>query len=453
MKSKGIITAEEMQLCRQCVADALRFGASDIRVSLSKSAQSSICIIDGEVDKISYNEDRSIFVHIFANGSYGTFSTNRLDPEQLSEFIRKGVETTSVLTPDKNRMLPDRQRTANGCTQGDELGLYDDAYFNISSEEKIAYALRATSGPSEGEGWILDCAESEYSDSLDDNFMIDSKGFEGRHIETSFGVCCEAAIEDGDGNIYSGYWWNNNPFWKNVQEDNVYLKALECATENLHPKAIESGKYNIIVKNSAGSRLIGPIINAMDGFSVQQSNSFLDGRLGEKVFSEHLTIRDMAHAKGKAGSRLFDTEGVATKETAIIEKGVVKQLFINTYIAGKTGWEPTVEGVSRPCLEPYICNSNKNEINLNDISAIIGRGVFITGFNGGNCNQVSGNFSFGIEGIYFEDGKPVHPIREAVMTGNIIDLWNKVLAIGSDPRDCARWQIPTLAFEDIDISA
>ncbi len=79
--------------------------------------------------------------------------------------------------------------------------------------------------------------------------------------------------------------------------------------------------------------------------------------------------------------------------------------------------------------------------------------MLVTGFNGGNSNPTTGDFSFGIEGILFRDGKPLHPVREMLMTGNIITLWNNLLYAGNDPRPCMSKQIPTLAFGNVVLSA
>ena len=185
--------------------------------------------------------------------------------------------------------------------------------------------------------------------------------------------------------------------------------------------------------------------------------SFLEDTAGKKVFSDGLTIMDMARTPGKSGSRMYDTEGVATKNAPIIEGGIVKQYFVNTYMSGKTGFAPTIEDISRPCLMPYIKDINlagrEKGVSLEDILKLCGNGIYVTGFNGGNCNPVTGDFSYGVEGFAFSKGKITHPVREMLITGNMIDLWNSLMAAGTDARECARWQIPTLAFEGVSFSA
>ena len=213
----------------------------------------------------------------------------------------------------------------------------------------------------------------------------------------------------------------------------------------------------MVVDRTCASRLVSPLFSALNASSVQQKLSFLEGCKDKKVFSEGLTIMDNARTPGKAGSRLFDTEGVATKDGPVIEDGVIREYFVNTYMANKMGIEPTVEDISRPCLMPYAkgtgLGSGEKEVSLEDILKFCGNGIYVTGFNGGNCNPVTGDFSYGVEGFAFSRGKITHPVREMLITGNMIELWNSLTAAGTDARESARWQIPTLAFERVSFSA
>ena len=98
-------------------------------------------------------------------------------------------------------------------------------------------------------------------------------------------------------------------------------------------------------------------------------------------------------------------------------------------------------------------HGEEKEVSLNDILKLAGNGILVSGFNGGNCNPVTGDFSFGIEGFAFSKGKITHPVREMLITGNIVGLWNNLIAAGSDARPSSRWQIPSLAFENVVFSA
>jgi len=211
----------------------------------------------------------------------------------------------------------------------------------------------------------------------------------------------------------------------------------------------------MVVDSENSSRLVAPLMNALGAFALQQKNSFLLDTLGKKIFPEWMDLVDRPHAKGQTGSRLFDSEGVMTKETPVIEKGVVKEYFVNTYMSRKMGIDPTIEDVIRPVLMPCVAPGfDKPEtMDRNSIMSLVGEGILVTGFNGGNSNSATGDFSFGIEGFYFKDGKIVHPVREMLITGNLVTLWNNLIAAGNDSRPCKSKLIPTLAFGKVYFSA
>ena len=126
-------------------------------------------------------------------------------------------------------------------------------------------------------------------------------------------------------------------------------------------------------------------------------------------------------------------------------------------MAAKTRFAPTVEDISRPYLLPFAkgkdWTSEEKDLSLKAIMRYCGNGILVTGFNGGNCNPATGDFSFGIEGFAFSRGRIVHPVREMLITGNMMTLWNSIIAAGNDARECTRWQIPSLAFEGVSFSA
>jgi len=81
-----------------------------------------------------------------------------------------------------------------------------------------------------------------------------------------------------------------------------------------------------------------------------------------------------------------------------------------------------------------------------------GDGILVTDFNGGNSNPVTGDFSYGIEGFLFKDGKISRPVSGMLVTGNFLNLWKGLIAAGDDARACMSKLIPTLAFADVDFS-
>ena len=454
-----MITSEERNIARHCIEYAMRLGAEGIRLSLNKNEMDSCSMLNGELDKVSHSADRSIYIYLYVDGKYGTFSTNRLDEKEVENFISKAIVMVKMLGEDRCRRLPDPERTAKDACGGMELGLYDSHYEGCDSDSRLKKAeeMSIIRSLPEAEGYKLISEECEYAESLDDTILMDSQGFEGRHTETSFNCFSELTIQDNEGNRYSGYWWEASPHFDVLRLKECSHTALERAISQIGPRSRRSGRYRMIVDGTVASRLVSPLINALNASAIQQKMSFLDGSLEKKMFSEGLTIMDNARTPGKSGSRMYDSEGVATQNRAIIDHGVVKQYFVSTYMAEKTGFAPTIEDISRPCLSPFMAGKELTDlekgVSLKDILVQCGNGIYVTGFNGGNCNPVTGDFSFGIEGFAFSKGKITHPVKEMLITGNIVELWNSLTAAGTDTRSSSRWQIPTLAFENVSFSA
>ena len=445
-----MITEQEINIARHCISYALANGADAVRVSLNDSTMDGCTLLNGVLDKVTHAADRSIYFYIFADNRYGTFSTNRLETEDLEKFIIQSITMVRMLGEDRYRSLPSPERTAKDAKTGRELGMYDSRYESSDRDTRLERAREMSIfSQIAGKEYTLISEECEYSESYDDNFVADSQGFEGRHTETCYSVFTEMTIQDKEGSKHSGFWWESSFDKDSVDLKGCAQRALDRAVRQIGPKKRRGGHYKMVVDTSVATKLISPVITALNAASIQQKMSFLDGTIGQQIFPEGMTLMDMARTPGKNGSRLYDTEGVATKDAPIIENGVVKQYFVNTYMAAKMGIEPTIEDISRPCLLPF----GEKELSLKDLLELSGSGILVTGFNGGNCNPVTGDFSFGIEGFAFSRGKITHPVHEMLITGNILELWNNLTAVGSDARPCVRWQIGSLAFKNVSFSA
>lgn len=427
---------------------ALESGAQKARVVLSKGCLDSIAILNGEVDKVSHCLDRSVSLNLFVDGRYGTFSINRLSEEALKDFILKAIDTVRMLAPDSCRDLPDPARMEKGALTGRELGVCDEAYDGIDAGSRLQTALGASiydEIKAGGQGWKLISEEGEYSDSVFDTILMDSNGAYCRHTQTVFEFGVEITVEDGDGNKFSSYWWDSSSFAGRLNTKDIARTALKRAVAAIGPVQHEGGSFNMVLTSDCAGKLVSPLFNALNGYSIQQNKSFLCGLLGTRALSEGLTIKESGRTPLEGGSRLFDAEGMAVKEDVIIDKGVINKYFITTYIAAKLGCEPTVDDTYRPVFTPWPKPMGEAEI-LKEC----GDGILVTGFNGGNCNATTGDYSYGIEGFFFRDGKVAEPVREMLITGNLLKLWNSLLAVGNDPRPCMSRQIPTLAFSNVE---
>lgn len=437
-----MIDPKDIELVRESLDMARQAGAEKARATLCRSEEDLVATLNGEVDRVTHCVDSSLSFALFADGRFGSFSTNKLDPASLRDFLESSVKTVRTISKDECRDLPDPRRCCSKAITGDELGLTDCRRESMTPEERIRMALDA----SVYRDGILS-EEGEYSDSVYKTVVMDTDGVLCLHSETSFDYGVEITIEE-DGEKYSGYWWDSASHLDALDARSCGEKALARSRAQVSSGAVPGGRYNMVVDSEVASKMVSPVLRALNAFSIQQNNSFLVDSLGKRPFPEGLTIMDLPHIKGQTCSKLFDSEGVATAETPIIRSGEVCEYFVNTYMSRKLGIAPTVEEATRPKVLPW----PESGLGRSEILKICGNGILVTDFNGGNSNPVTGDFSYGIEGFLFENGNVSRPVSGMLVTGNFLSLWKKLIAAGDDARDCMSKLIPTLAFADVDFS-
>ena len=489
-----MITAQELDFVRDALRQAQQLGAAHARATLSRSEEDLVATLDGEVDRVTHCADRSLSLALFVDGRFGTYSTNKLEREALGDFIARAVAATRLLAEDPCRTLPDPARCCRDALTGDELGLVDPAREALTPAARQQLALSASVSTANSSADGTSCAqagktvaarglvngrgplrssgrdersevlqawgtggpeadyqiiseEGEYSDSIYETVVMDTNGLCCLHSETSFDYGVEITIESG-GDKYSGYWWDACSHLDRLDAPACGRKALENAVGQIGSEPAPGGRYTAVIDSERASKLVSPLLRALSGYSIQQNNSFLMDALGRQVFPEGLTLLDVPRIPGQTCSKYFDSEGVATVEAPVIERGVVKQYFINTYMANKMQAAPTIEDATRPKLLPW----PRAGLDRDAILQLCGSGILVTDFNGGNSNPVTGDFSYGIEGYLFEAGRIVRPVSGMLMTGNFLDLWSRLLAAGDDARPCQTKLIPTLAFAEVDFS-
>ena len=681
------ISDAEREIADKSVQMALDAGASAVMVSLDKAKTEIYALLDGEIDNIRQTGDRSLTFNIYADGKYGTFSTNRFEEESLRDFLCKAVETVRMLVADPFRGLPDKKDLATDAVNGDEMGLCWYGYDSVSRDEKLEMARRVSvfgefSAPSSDRNWRVVSEEVEYNNTLSDTYLTSSDGCRCRQMETSFEVSSQVTVEDNDGNKYTGLWWDYDVSPEKVMSSECGRKAVEMAVMQIAPVNADKGKYTMVVSRMVSGRLLQPVLNALSSLSIYQKSSFLVDALGKQVFSKGLNVMDMPLEKGKSGAILFETDGRACRNREIITDGVVKENFTSIYMSRKLGIPPTSSCPNRPVLQPFVSeallrgerggelgversgghcgvsgdgldgsglggdcggvsgdgrgavsgdgrgvelgavngaelgemsgsglggdcgevsgdvfgavsgdgrgvelgemsgsglcgdcgdvsgdglgaasgdgrgtelagglgaergaelgemsgcglcgdcgevngggrgavsggergavsggergaelgavsgcecgvelgavnggergvelgavNGGErgvelgavngaerglkadpfvNEIAQRDILDLCGSGILVTDFNGGNCNSATGDFSYGVSGFLFENGKITSPIDSMLITGNMTDLWSNLLAAGSDPVPGMSRQVPTLAFRDVTFNA
>lgn len=437
-----MITDKNKKLAQWAMDYALKNGCQAARLVLYSNSNTSFELRDAKMDKLQQASESGLGINLYVDGRYGSFSTNRLEQRELERFILQGIESTRYLAQDEARVLPDASRYYKGGMP--DLEQFDNAFYTINPDEKVEIA-RAAAEEVLGKDERIISVNSSYSDGEDASYRLASNGFEGEAKSTWFSVSADVSVKGEGETRPSSYSYATSLFYDQLKKEGIGTKALERVLRKLGQKKVASGKYTMVVDQLNSSQLIGPMLNALYGSALQQRNSFLLDKLNEKVGADLLNLMDEPHLIGASGARYFDTEGVATERRPIFENGMLRTYFIDTYYAQKTGMVPTVNSPSLLIMQP-------GSKNLDELVGDVEKGILVTGFNGGNCNTSTGDFSYGIEGFLIENGKTTQPINEMNVTGNMISLWQSLVAVGNDARLTSSRRIPSLVFDGVDFS-
>ncbi|MDR0333075.1 MAG: TldD/PmbA family protein [Dysgonamonadaceae bacterium] len=437
-----MISNENKRLAQWAMEYAQKNGCQGVRVSIGTGSNTSFALRDGKMDQLQQASENGMTLTFFVDGKFGTFSTNRLDQRELETSIKNSIESTRYLAVDEARTLPDPSRFFRGGKPN--LQLLDPNFGVVSPDDKVRMA-EAVAAEILGTNDRIISVNSRYGDRDGFSYQITSNGFEGETAGSSFSLSCSVSVRgEGDARPSNG-WGESSLFLNNLVTKNIGKKALERTLRQIGAQQVPSGQYTMVMDNLNSSRMLNPLISVMSGAALQQRNSFLLDRKGDKIGSDLFTLIDNPHIIGASGARYFDGEGVATEKRSVFENGVLKTYYIDTYNANRMGVAPTISGPSILELQP-------GTKDVNGLIADINNGILVTGFNGGNFNQATGNFSYGIEGFLIENGQVTKPVSEMNITGNFITLWENLVAVGNDARPESSWRIPTLAFDGVDFS-
>lgn len=432
---------DKYDLAKWAVKHALENGAQQVSVSISNSRSSSIDVREQKIDKLEQADESNLSIRLFVDKKYSGHSTNRLDKAELARFINEAIAGTRFLSEDEFRTLPDPALYYSG--KGTDLNTLDKNFDAHNPQQKIDLAFQVENEVLGKDDRIISVSTGYY-DGLNERVLVTSNGFEGDTANSYYGLNASVSVKGGDARPESG-WSESAIFYDQLEKNGIGKTALERALKKIGQGKVESGRMPMIVENRSLSRVFSPLMSALNGSAIQQRNSFLIDKLNEKVFSEKLSVVDDPLIPSGRGSRLFDNEGLACRKRTVFEGGVIQTYYIDTYYGKKLNMEPSGGSSTNLVFQ-------SGDLDLNGLIALVEKGILVTGFNGGNCNGTTGDFSYGIDGFLIEKGKIVKPVSEMNITGNMIDLWSAIEEVGKDAYRNSSWMTPSILFKAVDFS-
>lgn len=430
-----LLTAAE-----QAVALAKKAGVNEVFATATRSRDVSYTVRDGLLEEVKDATSSGLSLRLWVDGRYSSHRTNDLRPDQLVRFIDEAVALTRALAPDPHRSITDA-RLYEGRAALD-LQLVDRTVHALTREDRLAYCT-SQNAVITGQPSVIS-AESGMSDNHTRLAAVASNGFQGTHEDTSVWFGSTVTMADPSGAKPAGSMWAGAMHRADLPEPTeIATQALARGQARLGTAKGPTQRATMVVDPSAAPSLIARLLRPANAGALQQGRSFFKPS-DARVVSPLLTITDDPHLPRGFSSRLWDGEGIALRPRQIVERGVLKQLYVDTYYGGKLALTPNGGATNR-----VLALGDKP---LAGLIADIGDGVYVTDWLGGNADATTGDFSFGVQGHLVKGGQIGAPVGEMNITGNLLALFSSLAALGNDPWPYSSIRSPTLVFEGVQFS-
>jgi PmbA protein len=466
------VTSDLKQLAHDVVARALALGATDAEAVAVESEEFGVNVRLGQVEQLTQSGSRALGLRVFFGEKAGqrtaNTSTSDLTPEGISRILQSAVDLAKITSPDPFAGLPDR--SAFGSNDPAALALYFTDVDAIPPAERIDIARRCEATALVTDARIQNSKGADFDASSSHRIMVNSRGFSGEYRRSYCGFSATPIAQDASGAMQSDYWYSSARTAKLLDTpEAVGRKAAERALRRLGARRVPTQQCPVVFPAEAARGLMGNLLSAADGDAIYRNSSMFSGKLGEQVAGENITMIDdgtlvFDHALpngetlrvGGFGTSPFDGDGLATRRTVIIERGILKNLMLNTYTARKLNMQSTGKASRGLAGAPGIGGGNyflePGTLTPEQIIADIPNGLYVLQTMGFGVNLVTGDYSQGASGLWIENGELAFAVEEITIAGNLKDIFRNVSAIGNDLEFRGAGAVPTVRVEGMTIA-
>ena len=419
-------------------------GLDDLQIVSDTADSFTLVYFGGHVEKNETSSLSTCTVSAVLNGQKAVFRVEDMDmPEE--EIIASLYDSASHMqNAELNEIFAGSDEYPQvECVRGDfhDIPIRDKVELLASIERKIK----------EKEPRVVQIPEIEYMEAVTSRSIVNSRGLDISKKNEYCAVFFELVASDGKESKV-GFKYEVKKNLSEIDVDEMIDKAIEEAVGMFGAAPVESGEYPVIIENTAMISLLGSFSGMFSGESQLKKISPIQGKLGQKVFSDSITILDAPLKEDALLREPFDDEGVACYDKTVVENGVFKTMLHDLKTAKAFGVPPTGNmfgGIS-------MCNGyiKPGERTKEEMIASTERGLLLTGFDGlhAGLNPISADMSLKTEGYLIRDGKIERPVTLVVMAGNFLKMMNDVAEVGSDLKFRDTLGSPSIKFNSVSIS-
>lgn len=451
-------TVDHESLATDVVKQAVQAGASDAEVVIREGDEFSVNVRLGQVETLKESGSRALGLRVFLGKRSASASTSDLTADGIRQLVNGALALARLTEEDPFVGLPEEEFGAIP----DDLHLYYGDVYSLPGPERIELARRAEAAALAADKRITNSDGGSFDAATGMKVLANSRGFVGRYRSSYAGVSAAPLAKDENGHMQRDGWWSSARCFAHLEApEAVGAEAARRTLRRLGARRVPTQRVPIVFAPEVARSLIGSVFDAASGDSIWRHASFLAGKLGEQIGAATLNIVDdnvmlLPTGVGGFGSSPFDGEGLPSRRTVLLEKGVLRSYMLNTYSARKLGMKSTHNASRGLAGTPGIgCGNLYLEPGAQSPEQIIGAvntGLYVTSLMGFGTNIVTGDYSRGAAGLWIENGQLTHAVEEITIAGNLGEMLMNVTAIGNDLVFRGSVASPTLRIDGMTIA-
>jgi PmbA protein len=443
----------DTELASQAVRLALEHGATDAECTLAEGEEFSAHVRMRALETLKDAGSRRAGLRVLVGKRVGSSHTSDLSIAGMRQMVESALAIAAISTEDPHADLPDASDL--GALSGD-LELYSEDIHSFDTPARIQAALETEEAALSWDPRITNSEGASFSAYSGERVFANSRGFVGSYRTSSCSLSATPVARQGDV-MERDFWYSSARSHSKLDSPaSVGRRAAERTVRRLGARKVTTQKVPVIFDSVTARSLIGNIFEAVDGDSIYRKASFLEGKLGERVASENVTVIDDGTLPGLFGTSPFDDEGVPSRRTVVIDRGVLKSYLMNSYAARKLGMRTTGNAARGVTGNAGVGHGNfflqKGERSPEEIISGIRQGLYVTELIGQGVNVVTGDYSRGAAGLWIENGEFAYPVSEITIAANLRQMLMDVEAAGSDLEFRGSVAAPTLLIREMTAS-
>ena len=409
-------------VAEQLIERARAAGADQCEVTCNEDMGLAVNVRMGDVETVEATRDRGVSVTVYVGQRKGSASTADLREDSLAATVTQACAIARHTEEDPCAGLADAALMASTLREFDS---WHPAPFNADHAIDVALACEAAGREMDARIANSDGASMNANASL--SVYANSHGFLGAERATSYSAGCALIAGVGDAMQRDG-WFSVALAQADLESaEAIGRKAARRTLERLDPRQLPTGQVPVLFCAEMARSLIGSYIGAISGGALYRRASFLLDSAGTQVFPDWFSIEEDPFLPRGFRSAAFDAEGVATRQSMLVEDGRVQRYVLGSYSARKLGLQSTANagGVHNLEVKP-------NAGDLPSMLHAMQRGLLVTELMGQGVNMITGDYSRGAAGFWVENGEIVYPVDGITIAGNLKAMFAGIEAVGSD---------------------